>query len=455
MAKKTYKHKLKIALAGILIVGALGADPVCAMGAGGGPAAIESGSAEQAAATSEDVTAAFRDAAFRAAVRKILRLGSDAPITRSACAEAEVLDISGLGIKDLAGIEYFTGLYQLRCYENQLTSIDLSHCPGLTYLICSENQLRSLDLSRCPRLEFLYCGYNPLAGLDLSPCPGLNVLSCGGLGLTSLDLSRFTDLRMLFCDDNQLSDLDLSRCPRLESLSCRNNQLTGLDVSRCPLLSGLTCDENNMKSVNDVKGRNSRLTGDAFCFSPQRGEKRSQTLIVSPQALHLYVGGKTQALKVTGAKGAVTYTTDKPKVAKINAKGTVTPLSKGTATITIRASGDGTYKAASAKVRVSVYNRPAAVKNIKAAPARAKGTLKVTWKKVPDASGYTIRYAYKSNMKGARTVRVPKGGTVSATIKKLSSKKTVYIQIQAYSIKGNITIPGAWSKTSRSTGKIR
>ncbi len=429
MSKKSWKQKLSIALAGICILSAAGPHTACAAAPNENPTQIQ-----RATASSADVTAAFTDPKFQAAVRKTLNLSANAPITQAACAGVDILDVSEQGIQDLAGIEYFTGLQRLICYENQLTSLDLTHCPYLEYLYCADNRLASLDVSRCPNLVILSCGYNPFTSLDLRSC---------------------TELAQLFANDGQLTSLNVSRCPYLDLLVCQNNQLTSLDVSGCPRLSDLDCHGNNMKSANDVKGRNSRLTGDAFTFHPQRGEKLSQSLKVSPKSLYLYTGGKGQALKVTDAKGNVTYSINRPGVASVNNKGFVTPKSKGTAIITVKAAGNASYKAASAQVNVTVYAKPAAVKSVKASPAKTKGTLKVTWKKVPDASGYIIRYAYKSNMAGSKTLKVPKGGTVSATIKKLSSKKTVYIQVQAYSVKSGLTIPGAWSKTTKSSGKIK
>lgn len=427
--KNSWRQKLSIALATVCTLSAAGPHTAYAATTHENPTQIE-----RAAASSADVTATFTDPNFRAAVRKTLKLSANAPITQAACASVNILDVSEQGIRDLAGIEYFTGLQRLVCYENQLTSLDLTHCPYLEYLNCADNQLTSLDVSRCPNLVILFCGYNPFTNLDLRSC---------------------TKLVQLFAVNGQLTSLNLSECPLLELLACENNQLTGLDVSGCPRLSDLDCRGNNMKSVNDVKGRNSRLTGDAFIFSPQRGEKRSQSLKVSPQSLYLYAGGKGQALKVTGAKGNVTYSINKPNIASVNNKGIVTPKSKGTATITVKAAGNASYKAASTQVKVTVYAKPATVKSVKASPTKTKGTLQVSWKKVSDASGYVIRYAYKSNMAGSKTLKVPKGGTVSATIKKLASKKTVYVQVQAYSVKSGLTIPGAWSKTAKSAGKIK
>ena len=63
------------------------------------------------------------------------------------------LDVSlNFDITDLTGIEDFTALATLRCYNNQLTSLDLSNNNALTNLDCSNNQLTSLDVSKIMQL---------------------------------------------------------------------------------------------------------------------------------------------------------------------------------------------------------------------------------------------------------------------------------------------------------------
>ena len=75
----------------------------------------------------------------------------DDSVFTSAIDTVTFLDVSmgagtATGIFDLTGIEDFTALTDLRCYNNQLTSLDLSQNTALTYLDCSSNLLMSLDL---------------------------------------------------------------------------------------------------------------------------------------------------------------------------------------------------------------------------------------------------------------------------------------------------------------------
>ena len=66
-----------------------------------------------------------------------------------------VLDVSGGVISDLTGIEDFTALTNLSCWNNQLTSLDVSGCNALTNLNCGWNQLTSLDVNQNTALTTL------------------------------------------------------------------------------------------------------------------------------------------------------------------------------------------------------------------------------------------------------------------------------------------------------------
>ena len=63
-------------------------------------------------------------------------------------------------ITDLTGIEAFTALTYLYCYNNKLTSLDVTQNTALTYLDCSTNKLTSLDVTQNTALTYLYCREN-------------------------------------------------------------------------------------------------------------------------------------------------------------------------------------------------------------------------------------------------------------------------------------------------------
>ena len=158
-------------------------------------------------------------------------------------------------IASLEGVEAFINLDTLLCYNNKLTSLDVSNNTALEYLRCAGNQLTSLDVSNNTALEdLILCGFrgggNLLTYLDVSHNTALTGLLCNYNQLTSLDVSNNTALTHLWCGINQLTSLDVSNNTALTRLWCQRNQLTSLDVSGCTALTGLLCDNNQLTSLD-------------------------------------------------------------------------------------------------------------------------------------------------------------------------------------------------------------
>lgn len=97
-----------------------------------------------------------------------------------ALAYTGTLNIWESDIYDLTGIENFVNVTNIFCWNNFLTTIDLSQNVALEYLYCSSNELISLDVTGNPNLEKLLCHNNQLTTLDVSANPNLYRLLCGG-----------------------------------------------------------------------------------------------------------------------------------------------------------------------------------------------------------------------------------------------------------------------------------
>ena len=65
------------------------------------------------------------------------------------------LNVSDKNISDLTGIEDFSALTDLFCFENLLTTLDISNNTALEFLSCENNQLTSLDVSNNTALSIL------------------------------------------------------------------------------------------------------------------------------------------------------------------------------------------------------------------------------------------------------------------------------------------------------------
>jgi hypothetical protein len=89
--------------------------------------------------------------------------GQDGALTDEEIASVTSMDVSGQGIKDLTGIEFFTELTDLNCSDNELTSLDVSQNTALTTLDCSNNQLTELDVTANTALTWLACYNNQIS----------------------------------------------------------------------------------------------------------------------------------------------------------------------------------------------------------------------------------------------------------------------------------------------------
>ena len=70
------------------------------------------------------------------------------------------IDVHNKGITTLEGIQFFPNLKRLDCYNNQLTSLDVSKNKELEHLNCDGNQLTSLQLDDCTKLGTYNCDGN-------------------------------------------------------------------------------------------------------------------------------------------------------------------------------------------------------------------------------------------------------------------------------------------------------
>lgn len=68
--------------------------------------------------------------------------------------------INGLSISDLTGIEAFVNITRLDCYNNNLTSLDVSNNLALTRLHCAANQIETLDISANTLITDIQCHNN-------------------------------------------------------------------------------------------------------------------------------------------------------------------------------------------------------------------------------------------------------------------------------------------------------
>ena len=192
----------------------------------------------------------FPDENFRDYVAEEWDKNHDKYFSPSEIANAKWISCDNKEISNLKGIEFFTNIWLLECYYNNLTTIDLSHNKNLSYINCHHNQLNELDVSGLPLLETFYCGQNKLQSIDVSKNKQLKDFSCTENPLNTLDVSQNTELEKLACVGNNLTELDVSKNKNLKILWCYQNKLSSLNLENQTELELLGCRENPLNVLS-------------------------------------------------------------------------------------------------------------------------------------------------------------------------------------------------------------
>ncbi|WP_179005828.1 T9SS type A sorting domain-containing protein [Winogradskyella forsetii] len=183
-------------------------------------------------------------------------------VLTASISEVLLLDISGLGISNLSGIQDFAALNNLFCSDNNLESLDISNISNLVSLLCGSNSLADLDVSSNSNLETLNFADNQIQNIDLSNNTALKSLTASGNQLLLIDVSNNMELSSLSVSNNRIEgELDVSNNSNLESLYCASNQISTLNLSANPLLKNLDASGNALTDL-DLSVMNSVVCPD-------------------------------------------------------------------------------------------------------------------------------------------------------------------------------------------------
>ncbi len=203
----------------------------------------------------------FPDANFRNFLKSKYMLSVITTAQLNACTE---LDLNSLNIADLTGIEYFTQLTNLNCFNNKITSVDLSANTKLQELYLGNNKLTSIDLSANTQLQVLHLHNNQLnSSLNVATHSQLRTLwvhnnssliavNCSNCNLTDFNVSNCTSMTTLECYGNtSLSTITgLSSCTNLMYMDCFNCNFSNLSaLSELPNLAEIYCGHNKLDSL--------------------------------------------------------------------------------------------------------------------------------------------------------------------------------------------------------------
>jgi hypothetical protein len=119
--------------------------------------------------------------------------------------------------------KYFKNNYSDKI--NHTITINGSKLNTIKGLVCFNNQITSLNISNCPKLETLDVLKNNLNDIDVRKNSELTMLNCTWNKLKILDVTNNTLLENLSCENNQLKSLNLLKNTKLNSVFLRSNQL--------------------------------------------------------------------------------------------------------------------------------------------------------------------------------------------------------------------------------------
>ncbi|MBK8362816.1 MAG: T9SS type A sorting domain-containing protein [Bacteroidetes bacterium] len=145
-------------------------------------------------------------------------VGNTIDTTDAALLSLQVMSLQNAGISDITGIEYFHGLIELNCQDNNLTSLP----------------------RRLPALQILNVGYNPISVIDTLPLTLRNFYAVN-CGLT--EIASFPDsISDLLIGVNNLTSLPT--LPHfLFTLDCGDNLIDSLPELP-PFIQVLVCTRN-------------------------------------------------------------------------------------------------------------------------------------------------------------------------------------------------------------------
>lgn len=126
----------------------------------------------------------FPDSAFREYVKtEFDKNGNDVLSVAEIEAATRIVITGNTQIKSVKGIEYFTSLLELYCWETSIESLDLTSNKRLTFINCADNQnLITLNIIGLEELEELNLGNTGIKDLKVKSKKNLKVLSVLSIG---------------------------------------------------------------------------------------------------------------------------------------------------------------------------------------------------------------------------------------------------------------------------------
>ena len=263
----------------------------------------------------------FPDEIFRGYISKNFDKDKNGVLSATELQQAKHIEVNGMEIHDLSGLNFFTKLEYLDCggtyvYDDEgYIAVDENHDP-----VIYVNYIESLDVSCNTELKYLNCDYNDLSTLDVRFNPKLETLRCSGSfewnhGIREIDVSRNPMLKTLVCPANRMERIDVSKNTRLEELNCGcvrgyglggdySNELETLDLSKNTALRILYCDGNSLSELDLSNNKALEVLYCDGCGVAELDLRNNKNLTELHYNLYVdagwYMGGKLKRLNLNG-----------------------------------------------------------------------------------------------------------------------------------------------------------
>lgn len=336
---------------------------------------------------------------------------------KTLAAYTDVLDVRGLGIVNLKGLEFFTGITELDCSHNKLQLLDLSVVKQLKRFNGSYNNLMEITFAPVNVLEKIDCSNNNLVMLNVAGFTNVLELDCSNNRIGILNVAGLHQLKKLDCSDNALSVLSVDSLLALEELYCDGNGIVNLNVSALKNLKVLE----SRKSVLTLKVQTVQVGTESFCgvVLPTGAAKPEN---ISNSGAYKDTVNAIVWSKVTGVPASFTYTY-------------VIPGTTETVTVTVNVD------------KTDFADKAVKLANVATLQVASTGynKVKLTWSGVDGATGYRI-YRSTSKTSGFKKIKsITSNSKVTYTNSGIACGTTYYYKVRTYRLIDGIYYFGEYS----------
>ncbi len=395
----------------------------------------------------------FPDVAFAAYLSEAVDADRDGYLSETEISSVVSMDISGLGILDLKGIEVFTGLKSLDCSGNSLIELDLSALPALEEFRCEGNR-RVVEADGDNRFTLPFVLADSAARIRNLHGASWEDGSEGGCLVASAQEVSYTydtgsafELSVTVSLEQFLRDISSASVGKIANVTYSGKAIK-------PTIALTYQGEKVSPAAYSVAYKNNVNAGTAQITvtgkAPFKGTKQVSFRIL-PKSIKKLSCSKISKKTYTGKKiEPAVQLKDGSKKLKKNRDYTITyKNNRQTGRATAKITGKGNYKGAIQRTFQILPRKVSAFK----AGKRADVSITLKWKKSASITGYQV-FQYQPKSKKYKKIKTLKAKSTSLAVKKLSPCTTYRFKIRAYKKSGKSTFYGAYSKVLKVQTKV-